>query len=74
MAAEEATVEIKTILQDLLRERFENEFEFGPIVVMPRFDEYGEEYLHSYIVFNGDQKKLESDLDAQTVQPPMAAF
>ena len=59
MAAEEATVEIKTMLHDLLRKRFENEFEFGPIVVIPRFDEYGEEYLHSYIVFNGDQKKLD---------------
>ena len=59
MAAEEATVEIKTMIQDLLSERFENEFEFGPIVVMPRFDEFGEEYLHSYIVFDGDQKKLD---------------
>ena len=59
MAAEKATIEIRTVIQDLLRERFENEFEFGPIVVMPRFDEYGEEYLHSYIVLNGDQKKLD---------------
>lgn len=55
--SKEATVEIKMMLQDLLRERFENEV--GPIVVIPRFDEDGESYLHSYIVFNGDQKKLD---------------
>ena len=59
MAADEATIEIKARIQDLLHERFENEIEFGPIVVMPRYDEDGERYLHSYIVFRGDQKKLD---------------
>ena len=59
MAADEATIEIKARIQDLLHERFENEIEFGPIVVIPRYDEDGERYLHSYIVFRGDQKKLD---------------
>ena len=59
MAADEATIEIRSRIQNLLHERFENEIEFGPIVVMPRYDEDGERYLHSYIVFRGDQKKLD---------------
>ena len=59
MTVEEATNEIKQLIETLLRERFQDEFEFGPIVVMPRFDHDGEEYLRSYIVFDGDQKKLD---------------
>ena len=59
MTAEKATDQIKQMIQDLLRERFKNELEFGPIVVVPRVDDDGEGYLHSYIVFHGDQKKLD---------------
>ena len=59
MVVDEATDEFKQTIQRLLRQRFKNEIEFGPIVVMPRFDEDGEGYLHSYIVFQGDQKKLD---------------
>ncbi len=57
--ATEATTEIGDMIRDLLRERFKDEFEFGPIVVMPRFDDDGYRYFHSYIVFHGDQKKLD---------------
>ena len=59
MATSEATNEIKTMIRDLLDERFKDEFEFGPIVVRSRVDEDGEGYLHSYIVFHGDQSKLD---------------
>ena len=59
MPADNATEEFKQAIQDLLREQFNDEFEFGPVVVMPRFDEDGEEYLLSYIVFHGDQRKLD---------------
>ena len=59
MVVDEATNEIKDMIRDLLRERFENEFEFGPIVVTPRFDDDGQGYLRSYIVFDGDQRKLD---------------
>ena len=54
-----ATNEIRDLIRDVLRERFAGEIEFGPIVVLPRFDDDGEEYLHSYIVFDGDQEKLD---------------
>ena len=59
MTVEEATNEIKELIENLLRERFKDELEFGPIVVMPRFDHDGDEYLRSYIVFDGDQNKLD---------------
>ena len=58
-AAENATNEIKETLFGLLTERFEDDIEFGPIVVIPRYDFVGVEYLHSYIVFQGDLKKLD---------------
>ncbi len=58
-ATDDATNEIKETLQRLLDERFKGEIEFGPIVVKPSFDHDGEEYLRSYIVFDGDQKKLD---------------
>lgn len=54
-----ASDEIKELIRDALRERFGGELEFGPIVVLPRFDDDGEGYFHSYIVFDGDQKKLD---------------
>ena len=54
-----ATDAIRELIHDLLRERFGSELEFGPIVVLPRFDDDGEEYFHSYIVFDGDQEKLD---------------
>ncbi len=59
MIAEEAAVEIRRMLRDMLSERFGDEFEFDPIVVRSRVDQDGDEYLHSYIVFKGDQKKLD---------------
>ena len=59
MVADQATDEIRDMIQGMLWERFEDELEFGPIVVTPRFDDDGEGYLHSYIVFHGDQEKLD---------------
>ncbi len=59
MVTSEATNEIREMIQRLLDERFKDELEFGPIVVMPRIDDDGEVYLHSYIVFFGDQSKLD---------------
>ncbi len=58
-AIDEATNEIKETLQRLLDERFKGELEFGPIVVKPKYDEDGVRYLRSYVVFKGDQKKLD---------------
>ena len=60
-ATQEAIDDIRGFVRDLLEERFKDEFEFGPIVLIPRYDDPdGYEFLHSYIVFHGDQKKLDS--------------
>lgn len=59
MQDHEVTDEIRELLQQLLDERFKGELEFGPIVVRPKYDEDGERYLRSYVVFKGDQKKLD---------------
>ncbi len=54
---------INTIMSEkvrgLLEGRFENEFVFGPIRVEPRVDQDGWDYLQTYIVFDGDQTKLD---------------
>ena len=42
MVTSEATNEMKEIILGLLNERFKDEFEFGPIIVMPRIDDDGE--------------------------------
>ena len=57
--ANSATSEFEEIIKEKLRDRFEDEFDFGPIVVMPRIGHDGEGYLHSYIVFDGNQEKLD---------------
>ena len=43
-----------------LEERFKDEFVFDPIIVNPELDHYGDEFLHIYIIFDGDQKKLDT--------------
>ena len=44
MIADKATGKIREVLRQMLNERFSDEFEFGPIVVIPRVDQDGEEY------------------------------
>ena len=58
--ATKATNEIKRMLRAMLEERFEDEIEFDPIVVLPRYDDFDEAYLRVYIVFHGDHEKLDS--------------
>ena len=53
---------VASIISDTLEERFGDEFVFDPIVVIPEVDDYGEDifpYLDIYIVFDGDQTKLD---------------
>ena len=42
-----------------LEERFRDEFVFDPIIVNPELDHYGDEFLHIYIIFDGDRKRLD---------------
>ena len=51
---------VTRIVREAIEERFEDEFVFDPIIVNPRFDHEGDEYLHMYIVFDGDIQKLDT--------------
>ena len=57
--ATEATEAMRELLYEELQRRFNGELRFGPIVVLPHIDQDGDRYLHAYIVFDGDQKKLD---------------
>ncbi len=54
-----APEKVEKLVKDLLDERFGDQFVFDPITVIPRIDHDGDEYLHIYIVFDGDQKYLD---------------
>ena len=57
----EATIqEVTRIVRDALEERFKDEFVFDPIIVNPRIDHDGDEYLHMYIVLDGDIRNLDT--------------
>ena len=51
-------------MEDFVRKdlegRFKDEFVFDPIIANPELDWWGDEFIHIYIIFEGDQKKLDS--------------
>ena len=63
---EERAATIRAIVRETLAERFtDDDFIFDPIRISVRVDEYGphatgDEYLAIVIVFDGDQKNLDS--------------
>ncbi|MCY4653358.1 MAG: hypothetical protein OXC95_09370 [Dehalococcoidia bacterium] len=61
----EATVRDKVAkkVEELLEERFGDEdgLAFEQVIVIPKVDHDGDEYLHIYVVFDGDQKLLDPD-------------
>ena len=50
---------VEVLVRKDLEGRFREEFVFNPIIVNPELDHYGDEYLHIYIIFDGDQGKLD---------------
>ena len=48
------------LVRQLLVERFGDTFDFDPIIVERELDDDGDEYVHVYIVFDGDQDELDS--------------
>ena len=64
MVTQERAEIVKSIVRETIEERFAGEFVFDPIRVIPMVDEWGpdatgETYLRIYIVFDGNQKKLD---------------
>lgn len=52
---------VADIFRRPLEERFGDDFVFDPIAVIPKLDHYGDPVLLVYIVFSGDQKKLDPE-------------
>ena len=48
-------------VEELLEERFGDEdgLAFEQVKVIPKIDQDGDEYLHIYVIFDGDQKLLD---------------
>ena len=61
MISKSVTDQVAKIVEGHLKERFKDEFVFDPIIVRPQIDHDGDEYLDIFIVFSGDQKKLDPD-------------
>ena len=53
------TDEVANIVRQALENHFGDMIVFDPILVMPKIDHYGDEYLQIYIVFDGDQKLID---------------
>ena len=59
MYSREVADKVGKLVGDSLRERFKDEFVFGPILVEPAIDHDGDEYLDIFIIYEGDYKKLD---------------
>ena len=56
---QEVIEKVEVLVRKDLEGRFKEEFVFDPVIVNPEMDHYGDEFLHIYIIFDGDQKKLD---------------
>lgn len=59
MISKDDRAQIVSVTRKLLEDRFREDFVFDPIAAVPKIDEYGDEYVEIYIVFDGNQKKLD---------------
>ena len=55
----EVTDQVIKIVRQLLDEHFGDTIGFDPILVIPKIDHYGDEYLHIYVVYDCDYEKLD---------------
>ena len=54
------TDEVANIVRQILEEKFGDSLVFDPIEVIPKVDHDGDEYLHIYMVYDGDVELLDS--------------
>ena len=52
---------VADIARGLLNERFGNDLVFDPVFAKSLVDHYGDDYIQLYLVFDGDEKKLDLD-------------
>ena len=58
---------VADIARDLLNERFGNDLVFDPVFAKSLVDHYGDDYIQLYLVFDGDEKKLDLDWTIEMV-------
>ena len=57
---EAETEKLADAIKSTLYERFKDAFVFDPIVIRTKTDYYGDDYLHIYIIYEGDRANLDS--------------
>ena len=55
----ETMAQVAELTRELLEARFGDDFIFGPILVMSKIDQYGDEYVEIKTVYDGDRKNLD---------------
>lgn len=61
MITRDPTGEMGMKIREMLEERFRDLFVFNPIIVEVKTDHEGDEYLHTYIVFDGEFDNLDPE-------------
>ncbi len=56
---EETKTKVANIVRNALEKQYGDELVFDPITVIPKIDHEGDEYLHVYIVYDGDRDKMD---------------
>lgn len=56
---QEVIEKVEDFVRKDLEGRFKDEFVFDPVIANPELDWWGDEFIHIYIIFEGDQKKLD---------------
>ena len=60
MTTEEMLETLAGLVKERLSDLYGGRIKFDPVIVENKTDFYGEDYLHIYVVFDGDEKLLES--------------
>ena len=77
MKTEEMCETLAGLVKERLSDIFEGRITFDPVIVENKTDFYGEDYLHIYVVFDGDEKLLESKwpvVPARLIDPELDEF
>ena len=56
---QEVIERVEDFVRKDLEGRFKDEFVFDQVIANPELDHYGDEFLHIYIIFDGNQKNLD---------------
>ena len=56
---QETVEKVEQLVREDLEERFKDEVVFDQIVANPELDWWGDEFVHIYIIYQGDREKLD---------------